>query len=196
LRVLELVVAGGLLAATAWTRPAFAAYAVAPLVWLELVSGSRTSRRALILDLAAALVSAIGIAILFFPTLEPATLIEATVLAPARLMTLGKRTLLPDFARSGVVLTLLVGGAIAAAPIAWAWSVPSRRGRLLSAAAIGLGAALPLGLQPRTPRLTVVLIWCPLAARPVSPSPSRGFAAPGSGRPPGSDSRPRRSGTT
>src|SRR5262249_48890175 len=82
---------------------------------------------------------------------------EATLLAPARLMTLGQRTLLPDFARGGAVVALAVGAAVAAAPIVWAWSPPSRRGRLVLAVAVAVGAIVPLALRPGRARLPILL---------------------------------------
>ena len=149
--------AGALLAAAAWTRPAFAAYVGAAILWLELAGGTRPSRRRLGAVLVCALVASGGLWLWLFRPLGIGTVVEATLLVPARLMTLGRRTLLPEFVSSPFPLSWLAGAAIAAAPIAWAWSIPSRRGRLVSAAAIGLGAVLPMFLGPRAAWLSVAL---------------------------------------
>ena len=154
---LALGAAGALLAATAWTRPAFAVYACAAMAALELACGTRSSRRQIALVLACALVASCGLWLWLFRPLGIWTVVEATLLVPARLMTLGKRTLLPDFASSPFPLSWIIGGAIAAAPIVWAWSIPSRRTRFVCGAAIGLGAVLPTLLGPRTAWLSVAL---------------------------------------
>ena len=159
-----LAASGALLAGAAWTRPAFAVYVGVALLWLELVAGSRASRRTLVLTLAAALAAAAALWLIVYRSLDPATVAEATLLAPARLMTLGQRTLLPDFTRSGAAISLLVGAAVAAAPIAWSWSLPSRASRLASTAAIALGAILPLALRPGRSGWTILLLLISLAA--------------------------------
>jgi hypothetical protein len=139
-------------------------YAAAALACMELVAGTRASRRVLWLALATALGSAAALWLLVYRALDPSTVAEATLLAPARLMTLGQRTLLPDFIDAGVPIALLVGAAIAAAPIAWAWSFRSRPSLLGSAAAIALGATLPLALGPGRTWLTLLLTLVTLAA--------------------------------
>jgi hypothetical protein len=157
------VAAGALLAAAAWTRPAFAAYAAAAVVWLELAAGAPGARRRLGLLLGSAAGWALALYAFFFRSMSPAAMFEATVLAPARLMTLGNRTLLPDFSTAGAAIAMLVGAAVAAAPLAWAWTVPSRGGRLAILGAVVLGALLPLGLGAGAARLTLVLTAVSLA---------------------------------
>ena len=143
-RRLTSAAAGALLGAAAWTRPAFAAYVGAAILTLELAAGEPASRRRLVLFLGAAAAALPVWWLCLFPGVDPRQAAQEMLLTPAKLLTVGRRHLLADFTRAPIPLALLISTAIAAAPLLWACTVPSRRGRLLAVASIAAGALLPL----------------------------------------------------
>jgi hypothetical protein len=158
LEMLALLGAGASLAATALTRPAFAAYAGSSVVALELATIRPGWARRLLLLMAACAVTIAAVWLALFPKIPPRVAVEAMLVTPGRLLTIGKRHLRPHFATAPAGLPVLIGAAIAAAPLLWVFAAPtSRRARLLAAGSIALGAAMPLFLGPCTARLDPVV---------------------------------------
>jgi hypothetical protein len=156
-RALLLAAAGASIAAAALTRPAFAAYAGAAIVSLELITARPGSARRLAVFLGSAAVVLPVLWLALFPAIEPRQAVEAMLVTPGRLLTVGRRHVKPHFASAPLGLPLLIGAAIAAAPLLWAFGATSRRARLLAGGAIALGAVVPLFLAAGSGRLDPAL---------------------------------------
>lgn len=153
---LALLGAGASLAAAGLTRPAFGAYTGASILALELATIRPGSARRLLLFTAACAVTIAFVWLALFPQIEPRGAVEAMLLTPARLLTVGRRHVRPHFTAAPYGLAVLIAAAIAAAPLLWAFATASRRARLLAAGSIALGAAMPLLLGTPTARLDPV----------------------------------------
>jgi len=149
---IALLGAGASLAAAILTRPAFGAYTGVAIVALELATIRPGSARRLVLFSAACAVTIAAVWLALFPQIEPRGALEAMLLTPFRLLTVGRRHVRPHFTAVPYGLAVLIAAAIAAAPLLWAFATASRRARLLAAGSIALGAAMPLLLGMPTAR--------------------------------------------
>ncbi|HKF43974.1 MAG TPA: hypothetical protein VKG01_12790, partial [Thermoanaerobaculia bacterium] len=149
--------AGGVsLALAALTRPVFAAYVAAAVVILEAAAGRPNfgARRAPLAALSSFFGSAVlaggATWVLLYPRISPAVALDATILAPSRLIGVGDaRYLVPgllsfeDGLLIGLSWAVAAGAALFAVTVTWA-AVQLPAGARLALACAGVGGALPV----------------------------------------------------
>ncbi|HEY1250388.1 MAG TPA: hypothetical protein VGH97_04315 [Thermoanaerobaculia bacterium] len=144
-------VSGVFLALAVLTRPAFAAYSAVALAGLGLAAGTRRDRARLLPILAVSCAATLVAAwLILYRDLSPIQAFDATVLFPRRLLEGGLRYREASFLRAPLPVAFLLATLHAALPLLWTLGLPSRRGRLVGAAAILASGALPLWLRVST----------------------------------------------